>query len=54
MSGVLRSACRPGVIDRGVHGTIVVTSVLVVYDGWAHLRFWDAVAIIRLVVNLGG
>jgi hypothetical protein len=46
MSGVLRSAGRPGVIDRGVYGTIVVTSVLVVYDGWAHLRFWDAVAII--------
>jgi hypothetical protein len=46
MSGVLRSAGRPGVIDRGVYGTIVVTSVLVVYDGGAHLRFWDAVAII--------
>jgi hypothetical protein len=43
---VLRSAGRPGVIDRAVDGTIVVTSVLVVYDGWANLRVLGAVAII--------
>ena len=30
--GVFRSAERPGVIDRAVYGTIVVTSVLVLYD----------------------
>lgn len=35
-----------GVIGRAVYGTIVVTSVLVVYDGWANLRVSDAVAII--------
>jgi hypothetical protein len=46
VSGVFRSAGRPGVIDRAVYGTIVVTSVLVVYDGWANLRLSDAVAII--------
>jgi hypothetical protein len=40
------SARRAGVIDRGVYGTIVVTSVLVVYDGWANRRLSDAVAII--------
>jgi hypothetical protein len=34
------------VIDRAVYGTIVVTSVLVVYDGWANLRRLGAVAII--------
>jgi hypothetical protein len=34
------------VIDRAVYGTIVVTSVLVVYDGWANLRLVEAVAII--------
>jgi hypothetical protein len=44
--GVTRSADRPGLIDRGVYGTIVVTSVLVVYDGWSNLRVSDAVAII--------
>jgi hypothetical protein len=41
-----RSAGRPGVIHRAVYGTIVVTSVLVVYDGWARLKRLDAVAII--------
>jgi hypothetical protein len=44
--GVLRSAERPGVIDRAVYGPIVVTSVLVIYDGWAHLRVLGAVAVI--------
>jgi hypothetical protein len=34
------------VIDRAVYGTIVVTSVLVVYDGWANLRVLQAVTII--------
>jgi hypothetical protein len=43
---VSRSAEHPGVIDRAVYGTIVVTSVLVVYDGWANLRLSDAVAVI--------
>jgi len=43
---VYRSAGRPAVIDRAVYGTIVVTSVLVVYDGWAHLKLSDAIAII--------
>jgi hypothetical protein len=33
-------------IDRAVYGTIVVTSVLVIYDGWAHLKLSAAVAII--------
>ena len=37
---------RPGVIDRAVYGTIVVTSVLVLYDGWAHLKVLGAVAVI--------
>jgi len=45
-SGVLRTAERPGVIDRAVYGTIVVTSVLVLYDGWANLKVWGAVAVI--------
>jgi hypothetical protein len=44
--GVFRSAERPGVIDRAVYGTIVVTSVLVVYDGWFNIRLSDAVLVI--------
>jgi hypothetical protein len=43
---VLSSASRPGVIDRAVYGTIVVTSVLVVYDGWASLRVLGAIAVV--------
>jgi hypothetical protein len=43
---VLSSASRPGVIDRAVYGTIVVTSVLVIYDGWANLRVLGAIAVI--------
>jgi hypothetical protein len=43
---LLKSVERPGVIDRAVYGTIVVTSVLVLYDGWAHLKVWGAVAVI--------
>lgn len=43
---VTRLAGRPGVIDRAVYGTIVVTSVLVVYDGWAKLRVLGAIAVI--------
>jgi hypothetical protein len=43
---VLGSAGRPGAIDRAVYGTIVVTSVLVIYDGWANLRVLGAVAVI--------
>src|ERR1700733_3332506 len=41
-----RSAARPEVIDRAVHGTIVMTSVLVVYDGWSRLQIGAAILVI--------
>jgi hypothetical protein len=44
--GVLSSAGRPGVTGRFVSETIVVMSVLVVYDGSAKLRVLDVVAIV--------
>jgi hypothetical protein len=44
--GVFRAAGRPNVISRAVYGTIVVTSVLVVYDGWTSLRLVDAIVTI--------
>jgi hypothetical protein len=34
------------VIDRAVYGTIAVTSVLIVFDGWANLGTGGAVAVI--------
>jgi hypothetical protein len=43
---VFKSAGRPGGIDRAVYGTIVITSTLVIYDGWANLRVLGAVAVI--------
>ena len=43
---MVRSASRPVVINREVVGTITVTSVLIVYDGWASLKVLDAVAVI--------
>jgi hypothetical protein len=50
LSPVRTTVSRPGehrrVIDRAVYGTIVVTSVLVVYDGWANLKLADAVVVI--------
>ncbi len=44
--GIVRSVGRPVVISHAVVGTITLTSVLIIYDGWASLRFGDAVAII--------
>jgi hypothetical protein len=43
---MIRSARRPVVINRAVVGTITVTSVLIVYDGWASRKLLDVVAII--------
>jgi hypothetical protein len=43
---MFRSASRPVVIRNAVVGTITLTSVLIIYDGWATLRFGDVVAII--------
>lgn len=45
-SVVFKSAGRPAVIDRAVYGTIVVTSGVVIYDGWVTLRVLGAVAVI--------
>jgi hypothetical protein len=44
--GIVRSVGRPVVINHAVVGTITLTSVLIIYDGWASLRFGDVVAII--------
>jgi hypothetical protein len=43
---IVRSAGRPDVISHAVVGTITLTSVLIIYDGWASLSFGDAAAII--------
>jgi hypothetical protein len=43
---MIRSVRRPVAINRAVVGTITVTSVLIVYDGWAGRKLLDVVAII--------
>jgi hypothetical protein len=45
-SGMIGSARRPVMINHAVVGTITVTSVLIVYDGWASRKLLDVVAII--------
>jgi hypothetical protein len=45
-TGLFRSAARPVVIDRAVYGTITLSSVLIVYDGWAQLKLLDVLVII--------
>jgi VanZ family protein len=37
---------RPFIVSRVVYGTITLMSVLIVYDGWAQLRFRDVVVVI--------
>ena len=33
-------------LDRAIYTTITIMSVLIVYDGWQHLKFWAAVTVI--------
>jgi hypothetical protein len=33
-------------VDRLIYTTITMLSVLIIYDGWARLRFWDVVVVI--------
>ena len=33
-------------VDRVIYTTITLLSVLIIYDGWEELRFWNVVAVI--------
>ena len=46
MSRVLDTLSRPVLVNRIVYGTITVMSVLIIYDGWQHLRLIDVVVVI--------
>ncbi len=37
---------RPAYLDRIVYGTITLMSVLIIYDGWQHLRLVGVVSVI--------
>jgi hypothetical protein len=45
-TSLVRAAARPLVIERAVYGTITLTSVLIVYDGWAKLKFVDVLVVL--------
>ena len=33
-------------MDRVIYTTITLLTVLIIYDGWEQLRFWDVVTVI--------
>ena len=33
-------------VDRVIYTTITLLTVLIIYDGWEQLRFWDVVTVI--------
>lgn len=37
---------RPAAVDRIVYTTITMMSVLIIYDGWEHLRLFDVLGVI--------
>src|ERR1700683_505758 len=37
---------RPILVDRIVYATITIMSVLIIYDGWQHLRLLDVIGVI--------
>ncbi len=37
---------QPVLVDRVVYGTIALTTILIIYDGWPSLRFVDVVVVI--------
>jgi hypothetical protein len=43
---VMSSVTRPILVDRIVYATITIMSVLIIYDGWQHLRLIDVVGVI--------
>ncbi len=32
-------------VDRRVYTTITLVSVLIIYDGWERLQYWDVLAV---------
>jgi hypothetical protein len=46
VASLLTDSARPVDVDRVVYATITLMSVLIVYDGWQHLRFLGVVAVI--------
>src|ERR1700723_1782483 len=43
---VMSGLNRPILIDRVIYATITVMSVLIIYDGWQHLKLIDVLGVI--------
>jgi hypothetical protein len=43
---VMNSVTQPILVDRIVYATITIMSVLIIYDGWQHLRLVDVIGVI--------
>jgi hypothetical protein len=43
---VMSSVTQPILVDRIVYATITIMSVLIIYDGWQHLRLIDVIGVI--------
>jgi hypothetical protein len=43
---VMSSVTQPILVDRIVYATITIMSVLIIYDGWQHLRLVDVIGVI--------
>ena len=42
----MSSVTQPILVDRIVYATITIMSVLIIYDGWQHLRLVDVIGVI--------
>lgn len=42
----MRRLHRPVTIDRIIYATLTIMSVLIIYDGWDHLKLIDVVAVV--------
>ena len=43
---VMSSSTQPILVDRIIYATITIMSVLIVHDGWQHLRLIDVIGVI--------
>jgi hypothetical protein len=46
MTRVMGAVGQPILVDRIVYATITIMSVLIIYDGWQHLKVVDVIAVI--------
>ncbi len=53
MTRAMGAVAQPLLVDRIVYVTIAIVTVLIVYDGWQHLKMVDVIGVIVLLVHVG-